>query len=193
MDKYDVLREHVGMPLAVEKYLPNVRIRNRRIPCPFHGGTHFNLAFTDRVWYCHVCHAGGDVIEFVRRLYNLPFSQTIVRMSADFGISIGGQRASLAHERKMQRELMAMQKRREEAITFSDAQLTALNELRRWLNDRVGEDAQSAIDDVDALLDKHLSPENLFSWDVTPMIRAIKQRYEVCNDDNACNDPAVDA
>lgn len=194
MNKYDVLRERITVPMAIEVYMPSTRIKNKRIPCPFHGGTHYNLALTDRVWYCHVCHAGGDVIEFVRRLYSLPFPQTIMRLSADFGVSIGGQRASPAHDRKMQREMLAMQKRREEAITFSDDQLSKLNGLRRWLNDNAGEDAQSVIGDIDALLDRHLAPDNLFTWDVTPMIQSIKQKYEVYNgNDNTCDDPNVDA
>lgn len=193
MDKYDELRERITVPMVVEMYIPNVRIKRQRIPCPFHGGTHGNLALTDRVWYCHVCHAGGDVIEFVRRLHNLPFPQTIMRLSADFGIPISGQRASPAHERKMQREMLAMQKRREEAITFSDKQLAALNDLRRWLSNNAGEDAQGVIDDIDALLDRHLAPDNLFTWNVTPMIQAIKEKYEVEHDECTCNDTDLDA
>ena len=194
MDKYDVLREGITVPMVVERYIPGARIRNRRIPCPFHGGEHRNLALTDRVWYCHVCHAGGDVIEFVRRYFSLRFPETVLRLSADFGIKVCGQRASPAHEAKMQRELMAMQRRREEAISFSDRQVDALSKLRLWLNDTAAEDAQSVIDDIDALLDRHLKTGDLFSWDVTPMIQTIKEKYEVLDDDNGDDDaPAVDA
>lgn len=193
MDKYDALRERITMPMVVEKYMPTARIRRQRIPCPFHGGVNFNLALTDRVWYCHVCHAGGDVIEFVRRLHNLPFPQTVVRLSVDFGIPVSGQRASPAHEMKMQREMLAMQKRREEATTFSDLQISALSALRLWLNDNVGEDAQSVISDIDALLDEHLKTNALFAWDVAPMVQSIMKKYEVCDGNDGSNgDPAMD-
>ncbi len=193
MDKYDALRESITVPMVVERYIPQAKIRNQRIPCPFHGGVHFNLALTDRVWYCHVCHAGGDVIEFARRLCGLRFPETVLRLSADFGVPVRGQRASPVYESKMRREMLAMQKRREEAISFSDAQVDALSGLRRWLNATAAEDAQSVIDDIDALLDRHLKTGDLFAWDVTPMIQAIKHRYEVDDGNSNDGDPAMDA
>lgn len=193
MDKYDALRESVTVPAVINKYLSSVRIRNNRIPCPFHGGTHYNLAFTDRVWYCHVCHSGGDVIEFVRQLLHLRFPETVLRISADFGVPVGGKRASPLYERKIQRELAAMQKRREEAISFSDAQVSALTDLRRFLFNTCCEDAQSVIDDLDALLDRHASSNELFTWDVAPMVHAIKQQYEVENEHGDNNTSAMDA
>lgn len=192
MDKYDALRESVTVPAVINKYLPSVRIRNYRIPCPFHGGTHYNLAFTDRVWYCHVCHAGGDVIEFVRQLLNLRFPETILRLSSDFGVPVGGRRASPLHESKIMRELAVMQKRREEAISFSDAQVSALTDLRRWLHNTYCEDAQSVIDDLDALLDRHASKNDLVTWDVSPMVNSIKQQYEVKNEYGDNDTPPVD-
>lgn len=193
MDKYDALRESITVPMVVERYIPQAKIRNQRIPCPFHGGVHFNLALTDRVWYCHVCHAGGDVIEFARRLCGLRFPETVLRLSADFGVPIRGQRASPAYESKMRREMLAMQKRREEAISFSDAQVNALSELRRWLNATAAEDAQGVIDDIDAILDRHLKTGDLFTWDTEPMIRAIKHKYEVDDDNSNNGDSAMDA
>lgn len=184
MDNYDALRESVTMQAVVEKYMPTVRIRQQRIPCPFHGGEHANLAFTDRVWYCHVCHAGGDVIEFVRRFFHLRFPETVLRLSADFGVPVGGRRATASYVAKRERELQAILKRRQEAADFSDKQIGALSRLRRWLWDNVGEDAQSVIDDIDALLDRHQQRQDLFTWDAGPMIDAIYKQYEVYNDND---------
>jgi hypothetical protein len=191
MDNYDVLRESITMPMVIERYLPTAKLCAHRIPCPFHGGHNRNLAVTDRVWYCHVCHAGGDMIEFVRRLLNLRFPETIVRLSADFGVPVSGKRASPLHESRILRELAAMQKRREEAITFSDTQLHALIDLRRWLNSTCPEDAQSVIGDLDAILDRHAAKNDLITWDATPMINSIKKQFEVYNANG--DDSSMDA
>ena len=52
-----------------------LEIRRGRCRCPFHGGTDYNCVLYrgDRGFYCHVCKAGGDVIQFVREYYKMSF------------------------------------------------------------------------------------------------------------------------
>ncbi len=46
-----------------------------RAPCPFHGGTHRNFAVIPRkgMFYCFVCHAGGDVFTFLMKKLGMDY------------------------------------------------------------------------------------------------------------------------
>ncbi len=54
-------------------------------PCPLHGGdnpTAFVVSLSKNVWRCFTrCDAGGDVVEFVRRLHKMTHSQVAVYLA----------------------------------------------------------------------------------------------------------------
>ncbi len=54
-----------------------------RGPCPFHQGTHRNFSVSPRkqMYYCFVCHAGGDVFNFLTKRLGVDWP-TAVRMVA---------------------------------------------------------------------------------------------------------------
>lgn len=61
------------------------------IRCPFHtGDNHGSLKLypRDRGWHCFGCHAGGDVIDFVAKLFDLPFKQALAKLDADFSLRL---------------------------------------------------------------------------------------------------------
>lgn len=54
--------------------------RRKRARCPIHGGdSPFSIALDEDkgVFFCHVCHAGGDKIEFVKQVYRCSFAQAL--------------------------------------------------------------------------------------------------------------------
>jgi len=61
-----------------------------RAPCPFHGGTHRNFAVIPRkgMYYCFVCHAGGDVFTFFMKKLGLDYPTAVREVARRVGITI---------------------------------------------------------------------------------------------------------
>src|SRR5216110_3289543 len=61
-----------------------------RAPCPFHGGTHRNFAVIPRkgMFYCFVCHAGGDVFTFFMKKLGMDYPTAVREVARRVGISI---------------------------------------------------------------------------------------------------------
>lgn len=89
--RYDVeaVKATVSVPAALERYGDLSKRRGNRCPCPIHGGKGNNLSFRNGSFHCFVCGAGGDVISFVMKLFNLPFSDAVRKLGEDFGVSPG--------------------------------------------------------------------------------------------------------
>ena len=60
------------------------------ICCPFHNEKTASLKLypNERGWCCFGCHAGGTVIDFVMKLFDIPFRQAILRINADFALGL---------------------------------------------------------------------------------------------------------
>ncbi|PYO64463.1 MAG: DNA primase, partial [Gemmatimonadetes bacterium] len=61
-----------------------------RAPCPFHGGTHRNFAVIPRkgMYYCFVCHAGGDVFTFFMKKLGMDYPTAVREVARRVGITI---------------------------------------------------------------------------------------------------------
>lgn len=60
------------------------------ISCPFHNEKTASLKLypEGKGWYCFGCGEGGDVIDFVKKLYGLNFSQAVARLDYDFSLGL---------------------------------------------------------------------------------------------------------
>ncbi len=61
-----------------------------RAPCPFHGGTHRNFAVIPRkgMFYCFVCHEGGDVFTFFMKRLGMDYPTAVREVARRVGITI---------------------------------------------------------------------------------------------------------
>ena len=61
------------------------------IKCPFHDDKTASIKVYpgNRGWHCFGCHSGGDVIDFVSRLFNVPFQGALDRLNTDFRLGLG--------------------------------------------------------------------------------------------------------
>ncbi len=90
------VRRAVPARAAAEHYgfTPN---RAGYIRCPFHNERTASLKlYDDGGWYCFGCHAGGDSIDFVMRLFGLEFRQAVVRLDMDFSLNLTGKQPAPA-------------------------------------------------------------------------------------------------
>jgi len=71
----------------VSEYYGHPATRAGYIRCPFHREDTPSCKLYEHSFYCFGCGAGGDVIDFVMRLFNLRFAQAVEMLTRDFGIS----------------------------------------------------------------------------------------------------------
>lgn len=101
--KYDVetIKSTVSVQDALEFY---AHIRTKpgkgRCPCPIHNGDDNNLSYSNDKFYCFVCGFGGDVIDFVQALFNIPFRDALEKLAHDFGIAEGVDPVAVAKRQK---------------------------------------------------------------------------------------------
>ncbi len=109
------IKERLAAQEVVEFYgfHPN---RAGFIQCPFHqGDKHGSLKIypEHRGWHCFGCGAGGTVIDFVMRLFDIAFPQAIVRLSTDFNLGLSNdtttpqERSELIEARRREAEKKA--------------------------------------------------------------------------------------
>lgn len=87
---YAAARELLPMAQVAERYGFSIS-RGGFIACPFHDGDNTpSLKIYDgsRGWHCFGCSEGGDVIDFVRRLFNLNSRAALIRLDCDFGLRL---------------------------------------------------------------------------------------------------------
>lgn len=58
--------------------------------CPFHKekSASFSVNESLQMYYCFGCHASGDVIEFVRKFYNLEFNEAVEKLANEYGVQM---------------------------------------------------------------------------------------------------------
>ncbi len=63
---------------------------NHKGVCPFHNEKtpSFVVSETKQIFTCFGCGATGDVIEFVKRYYNLEFGEAVEKIAGEYGISV---------------------------------------------------------------------------------------------------------
>src|SRR5256886_3641625 len=80
-DLVGIIGEHVELKRTGTDY---------RGPCPFHGGKHRNFAVIPRkgMFYCFVCHAGGDVFTFFMKKLGMDYPTAVREVARRVGITI---------------------------------------------------------------------------------------------------------
>src|SRR5258708_11560113 len=84
-DSVGIIGEHVELKRTGADF---------RGPCPFHGGTHRNLAVVRRkgMFYCFVCHEAGDVFTFLMKRFGMDYPTAVREVARRVGITIPEQR-----------------------------------------------------------------------------------------------------
>ena len=80
-DLVGIIGEHVELKRTGSDY---------RAACPFHGGAHRNFAVIPRkgMFYCFVCHAGGDVFTFLMKKLGMDYPSAVREVAGRVGIAI---------------------------------------------------------------------------------------------------------
>ncbi|MGH7720605.1 MAG: DNA primase [Gemmatimonadaceae bacterium] len=90
-DVVDQVREAADIVQVIGEYVNLKRTgADYRGPCPFHQGTHRNFSVSPRkeMYYCFVCHEGGDVFDFLRKRLGLDFVGAVKHVASRVGIEV---------------------------------------------------------------------------------------------------------
>ena len=87
VDYAGIIKSSVPMPEVVERYTGRRIIRNR-IRCPIHHGSDLNMRIYPKSYYCWVCHAAGDQIQFVQSVLGVSFQDAMRRLNEDFRLNL---------------------------------------------------------------------------------------------------------
>ena len=80
-DIVQIIGEHVPLRRTGTDY---------RGPCPFHQGTHRNFSVSPKkgIYYCFVCHAGGDVFTFLQKRLGMDWPGAVRYVAEKVGIPV---------------------------------------------------------------------------------------------------------
>ena len=87
----DLIRETADIVQIIGEHVPLRRTgSDYRGPCPFHQGTHRNFSVSPkkRIYYCFVCHEGGDVFNFLQKRLGLDWPSAVRLAAEKTGIEI---------------------------------------------------------------------------------------------------------
>lgn len=137
MTDYAAIRTRVPMLEAAARY-GITPVRGRHALCPFHSEKTPSLVLYPDGFYCFGCGAGGDVIDFVARLFSLSPHEAADRLDADFCLELGtapyNAAAALRREAAARRVAEEVERRRS-ALNMLFAECRC---LRRCRFDRTG-------------------------------------------------------
>ena len=107
--------------------------RSGFVQCPFHqGDRHASLKVysgNKTGWHCFGCGAGGSVIDFVMKLFDIDFRQACVRLNMDFSLGLTGERLTHAERSAL---LQARRREAERREAFEQEYREKAAEHRYW-------------------------------------------------------------
>ena len=123
VDYAEIIKRLVPMQDVAERYTGEP-IRFNRMRCPIHHGKDRNLRIYPKSYYCWVCHAHGDVIQFVMSVFGLSFQDAMRRINDDFGLGlpIGQEQTELDRKRLDELNRKIEEHSRLEYARLSDAE-----------------------------------------------------------------------
>jgi len=160
---FSEVKEHLTARQAAEYYGLKVR-RNGTACCPFHDDKHPSMKI-DENYHCFACGVGGDVVDYVSRMFGLSQYDAALKLIGDFSLPV---------EVKGKTELNAQEKERIRREKAEREKITRIKErFEKWCNEAVDilRDSLSEIESVnDFLIGK--PPDIIFSEDYAQMLHA---------------------
>lgn len=165
-EDYDEVKSRLSMRQVAEYYGRRI-LRNNICICPFHDDTRPSMKLYDKSFYCWSCGAGGDLISYTGRLFELNNEDACRQLMHDFGLPIPGENASYKEKREREMRLKKLRER-EEFLKHAKVILTLyfglLAEASRDVNNPHFYEAMQELDFVEYRLEclqKH--PEEFYN------------------------------
>ncbi len=81
------IKSRIKMPELLSFYGFKLNAKGR-MPCPFHNGKDDNLGVKDNFYHCFVCGEKGDIFTFTQKIFDISFSEALVKLNEDFAVGL---------------------------------------------------------------------------------------------------------
>ena len=155
------VKEHLTTRQVAEFYGLQVK-RNGFACCPFHEEKHPSMKL-DRNYHCFGCGVGGDVIDYISRMFGLSQYEAALKLIDEFHLPIQGKV-----------KLDRLQKKRFREVKAEQAHLFRIKDrFKKWCNQTIEKlkDCLLEIEQVGIFL-KDQPPEMVFSEDYATLLHA---------------------
>ncbi len=155
------VKEHLTTRQVAEFYGLQVK-RNGFACCPFHEEKHPSMKL-DRNYHCFGCGIGGDVIDYVSRMFGLSQYEAALKLIEEFHLPIQGKVKLDRLQKKQFREVKA-----EQAHLFR-----IKDRFKKWCNQTI-EKLKGCLLEIEqiGIFLKDQSPEMVFSEDYATLLHA---------------------
>ena len=155
------VKEYLTTRQVAEFYGLQVK-RNGFACCPFHEEKHPSMKL-DRNYHCFGCGIGGDVIDYVSRMFGLSQYEAALKLIAEFHLPIQGKVKLDRLQKKQFREVKA-----EQAHLFR-----IKDRFKKWCNQTI-EKLKGCLLEIEqiGIFLKDQSPEMVFSEDYATLLHA---------------------
>lgn len=132
----EVINSSIKAGEVIEHYTGQRAINNAYL-CPFHKDKRPSLTAKGKMWQCWACGAKGDTIRFVMDYFSIGFSEAVIKIGTDLGVSIpklSEYQEPESYEALGNRIVRECNRRnREQLIEALDQKIKDLNETHRKL------------------------------------------------------------
>lgn len=120
----EAIKSQINMFDVCDKYGIDVN-RSGFAICPFHDDSNPSMKVypSNRGYHCYVCHAGGDVIDFVSKYFSIPFHEALKRIDEDFGLNLGIGNALTEDQEKEHRRISYQKRKRKKLLKRTENEL----------------------------------------------------------------------
>lgn len=141
MTLIQAIRENVTAKRAGEVYGLQFDRRGYKALCPWHKDTNPSLSFKGAKCHCFACNNGGDAVDLVAQLLNLPLVDAAKRIQSDFGLGVEVDYESLKRLKAQQRARgMAKEAARKRYIRLCDTERSTREALEVFDQDTAWDD-----------------------------------------------------
>ena len=163
MNIFSQVKEHLTARQAAEYYGLKVK-RNGTACCPFHDDKHPSMKI-DKNYYCFACGVGGDVVDYVSRMFRLSQYDAALKLIDDLTLPV---------DAKGNAELSVQEKERIRRKKAERERITRIRErFEKWCSQTV-DILKNCISEIDSanrfLIGK--PPDIIFSEDYAQMLHA---------------------
>ncbi len=163
MSIFSEVKEYLTARQAAEYYGLKVR-KNGTACCPFHNDKHPSMKI-DKNYHCFSCGVGGDVVDYVSRMYGLSQYDAALKLIEDFALPIdvnGNAGFSVQEKERIRRE----KAERERIIRIQER-------FEKWCN-RTVDILKNCISEIDSVSQFIIGkpPDIIFSKDYVQMLHA---------------------
>ena len=137
-DKVVAIKNTLSMQDVLSRYGFEMNAA-RFLCCPFHNEKTPSMKIYEKDYHCFGCGENGDVIDFIQKLFNISFQDTLKKIDSDFGLNLYCQHSfeDLRKAHYRQKQLQAERERKKIEKEKAESEYWAVFDEWKRLDDNL--------------------------------------------------------